>query len=251
MKYLEDCGRYQFTTVPDAKVAIFAGAGISAESGLSTFRDAGGIWSQYDMNRVCNLNSYHRYKEESLEFYNNVKTAINQVQPNAAHIAIAEFQKQFPDDVVIVTSNIDDLFEKAGCSNVLHIHGDCNHLSCTYCYHRFFIGENLFDIPDDLKCPSCGRFKKLKPGVVFFGEMAPAYEPFRNIFADSNLIHKIIIGSTLKVNDPSNFYFKYGKNNYYIDNNPSDHLKEHFSEIIKDSATNAVPILLNRIAKTL
>lgn len=249
MHYLQDTGRYNFKPILTAKIAIFTGAGLSAESGLSTFRDKDGLWEKFDINEICNIHSYTQNKLKVLSFYNARKQNILNAQPNDAHKAIAKFQKEFPNDVFISTSNIDDLLEKAGCTNVLHVHGDVEHLNCTYCFHRFYIGSAIFDIPADMKCPSCGRANKLKPGVTFFGEQAPAYEPLLNGFASDNIEHRILIGSTLKVNPPEFFSLDLPGKSYYLDKSPSkDYL---FDEIIEGNATITVPNLLNRLRKEL
>ena len=246
-KYLEDVGRVSFNPYHSTKVAIFAGAGLSAESGLNTFRDTGGLWTQYDINKVCTLSTFRQNKDIAMEFYNKIKDAITSAQPNPAHIAIANLQKDFPNDILVVTSNVDDLLEKAGCFNVLHVHGDCNHLSCTNCYHRFYIGEKAFDIPDELKCPSCGRFKKLKPGVVLFGEQAPAYEYLYDGFANEYISHRVIIGTTLQVNPPESFSLDLEGKRYYIDQNPNNKHNSFFDNVIQGTAAVEVPILMNTI----
>lgn len=249
--YLEDMGRVSFTPYSSTKVAIFAGAGLSAESGLSTFRDTDGLWTKYNTNEVCNIRTYHQNKSKALEFYNEVKKSISLAQPNPAHIAIANLQKAFPDDILVVTSNIDDLLEKAGCTNVLHIHGDCEHLSCTHCFHRFYIGSANYDIPDNLKCPSCGRYKKLKPGVVFFQENAPAYQFLFDGFANEDIQYRVLIGSTLQVNKPHSFSLDLVGKRYYIDQNPNPEVTKFFDETITGKASIEVPKLLNIIQSEL
>ena len=247
LKYLEDTGRVSFIPYQETKVAIFAGAGLSAESGLSTFRDVDGLWKKYNIDQICNIRTYGTYKEQALEFYNEVKANIIAAKPNPAHIAIANLQKEFPNDILVVTSNIDDLLEKAGCTNVLHVHGDCEHLSCTNCFHRFFIGDNSYDIPDTLKCPSCGRVKKLKPGVVFFGEQAPAYPYLLDGFANENITHRVLIGSTLQVNPPEFFSLDLEGKRYYVDQKPQPEFNKSFDEVIQGAASVEVPLLLSKV----
>lgn len=245
--YLEDMGRTSFKPYNSSKVAIFAGAGLSAESGLSTFRDNEGLWTKYNTAEVCQINTYHQNKDKVLQFYNEVKKSISLAQPNLAHIAIAKLQKEFPNDILVVTSNVDDLLEKAGCVNVLHVHGDCEHLSCTHCFHRFYIGSAVYDIPDNLKCPSCGRYKKLKPGIVFFGEQSPAYPFMFDGFANEDITHRVIIGTTLQVNPPHSFSLDLEGKRYYIDQNPQMENKPFFDSIIQGSATTEVPLLMHTI----
>lgn len=158
---------------------IFAGAGISQESGLSTFRDTDGIWNQFNIDELCNYTKWlNATKNETdlraqiFEFYNLRKVAIQQAQPNAAHFQVAQWQQRFGDKVIIITSNIDDLFEKAGCTNVLHVHGETTHMHCATCAKNWHIGDAPFD--PEPRCPHCGS-RYTKPNVVFFGERAPNY----------------------------------------------------------------------------
>lgn len=250
--YLEDRGRVQFREMPDAQVVFFAGAGISAESGLSTFRDKDGLWSKYDQSKVCTMSNYHLHKEEVFEFYNALKSAVQTAQPNAAHKAIAELQLEFPEKVAVVTSNVDDLFEKAGCQNVLHVHGDFEHLICTYCFHKFYIGQEKFILSDE-KCPCCGKDGqgRLKPGVVFFGEQSLAYGPFYDLFAQEDVTDKVIIGTTMHVNPPNFFSLRPNNRSYYLDQKPNKSYVSLFTEVHRKKATDSVPELVKKLKKLL
>lgn len=163
-----------------SKIVLFAGAGISAESGLATFREVGGIWDQFDVDEVCNINAFKKAKEdkekraEIFKFYNLVKNSILKAQPNAAHYQVANWQKKYGQDrVVILTANIDNLFEKAGCENVIHIHGDIFNMHCYACNHTWNIGDETYN--HEPRCPYCDS-RLTKPNIVFFGEQAPLYE---------------------------------------------------------------------------
>jgi NAD-dependent deacetylase len=161
------------------RIIIFAGAGISAESGLATFRETGGLWTQFDVDEVCN---YHVFKKAKLDeekrkhifdFYNLIKAHILKAQPNNAHKVIASWQEKYGSDrVKIITANIDDLFEKAGAKDVLHVHGEIYNMHCAACSHTWNIGNESFDYQQ--RCPQCSS-RLTKPNVVFFGEMAPNY----------------------------------------------------------------------------
>lgn len=168
------------------KIIIFAGAGISAESGLATFRETGGLWTQFDVDEVCN---YYVFKKTKLDdekrkhifnFYNLAKEHILKVSPNEAHKVIASWQNTYGTDrVKIITANIDDLFEKAGAQEVLHIHGEIYNMHCAACSHTWNIGISLFDYQQ--RCPNCTS-RLTKPNVVFFGEPAPKYLEMGQIF---------------------------------------------------------------------
>jgi NAD-dependent deacetylase len=134
------------------------------------------------------------------------KREIRKAQPNAAHFRIAEWQEQFGGRVKIVTSNIDDLFEKAGCTDVVHIHGETEHMKCAACDHKWFIGEDEFNSQD--LCPNCGS-ELTKPNVVFFGEGAPEYQTMARVFdpkrrsADDHLFY---VGSSMQVVGPAHVF---------------------------------------------
>jgi NAD-dependent deacetylase len=191
-------------------ILIFAGAGISQESGLSTFRDNGGLWDKFDVMEICNFQKFLAHtmdmtegRQDIFDFYNMRKREIQKAQPNFAHYKIAEWQQTFGDRVKIVTSNIDDLFEKAGCTNVVHIHGETEHMKCAVCDHRWHIGEEEFDA-DEL-CPNCGS-EFTKPNVVFFGEGAPEYATMADVFDPKRRTaqdHLFYIGSSMQVVGPA------------------------------------------------
>ena len=169
------------------EIFLFAGAGISQESGLSTFRCNNGLWEQYDVMKICNYPQFlsdtlddNQGRKDTFDFYNMRKREIQNASPNAAHYAVADWQKSFGvNNVKIVTSNIDDLFERAGCENVVHVHGDTKHMKCAACDHVWFIGDDDFDI--DPSCPHCDSIFT-KPNIVFFGETAPEYKTMYQIF---------------------------------------------------------------------
>ncbi len=174
------------------KIVIFAGAGISEESGLSTFRCQDGLWENYDVSKICDLPQFfedrmagnQQARQDVFDFYNMRKLNIQNAKPNLAHLKIAEWQQTFgADRVQIVTSNIDDLFEKAGCVNVVHVHGDTNSMKCLECDEEWHIGDDPFDSQES--CPGCGS-DFTKPNVVFFGENAPEYVTMGSIYQSGN-----------------------------------------------------------------
>lgn len=157
------------------KLYIFSGAGLSAESGIPTFRGKDGMWNDVDVDRVANFKTWRNNKAEVFDFYNDRRIQMGSVKPNAAHNMIAELEHLLgPNRVVNVTQNIDHLLEDAGCSNVIHLHGDINMMHCLSCNHRWDIGFNKFSI--DEPCPNCGNNEDVKPGVIMFYEAAPKYQ---------------------------------------------------------------------------
>ena len=173
---------------------IFSGAGLSAESGISTFRDnEDGLWTKYDPMVYANISTFSKYRKEVFEFYNERRNALPSLQPNRAHSKIAELQKRLGKDVVkIFTQNIDDFLERAGCEEVVHVHGRFTDMQCLDCYTIWDVGYNRYE--SDEPCPHC-RSTATKPGVVFFGEKAPAYEELYRTFARSRRDAIVVIGT--------------------------------------------------------
>lgn len=205
-------------------ILIFAGAGISAESGLSTFRDAGGLWTKYDINKVCTYRTLLAAKNDIekrkyiFDFYNEIKKSIHQAQPNQAHLEIASWQKKYGKDrVKVVTANIDDLFEKAGCEEVIHVHGDIENMLCIGCGNIWKISSLGYQ-PDE-RCPKCNS-RQTKPNVVFFGEQAPHYLTMQQVFNikrrnENDLL--LYVGSSQSVIPPSRLIGK-ANNSYHTGN---------------------------------
>lgn len=153
-----------------APIVILTGAGISKESGLDTFRDAGGIWSKVRIEDVATPEAFHRDPEMVHDFYNQRRRALLDpgIQPNAAHKALARLQEHWPEEVMLVTQNIDDLHERGGSKNVVHMHGELLKVRCEACGN---IAEWREDLAVDTPCFICGSVGTKRPHVVWFGEM--------------------------------------------------------------------------------
>ncbi|WNY99217.1 NAD-dependent deacetylase [Sulfurospirillum sp. 'SP'] len=173
-----------------AKVVIFSGAGISAESGLSTFRDADGLWEKYRIEEICTAGCLNWNRENTLTFYDARREQLDSVMPNAAHYAIAKLQEKYPEDIAIITQNVDDLFERAGCKDILHLHGFLPRLRCEACGTTHLIGYTKQS--RELHCQNCGG--SFRPDIVFFGEAAPMYEHLYDAMQDCEFL--AIIGSS-------------------------------------------------------
>jgi NAD-dependent deacetylase len=151
-------------------IVILTGAGISAESGIDTFRSAGGLWEQHRVEDVATPEAFARDPDLVLRFYDMRRERIQQVEPNAAHIALAELDAEWRGagrNLLIVTQNVDDLHERAGAERLLHMHGEHLKALCQACEVRSDWRTTMFDRP---ACPVCGA-KALRPDVVWFGEM--------------------------------------------------------------------------------
>jgi NAD-dependent deacetylase len=148
-------------------VVVLTGAGISAESGVPTFRDANGLWEGHRVEEVATPGAFDRDPSTVHRFYDARRAALGAVSPNTAHRALADLERQLGDDLLVVTQNIDDLHERAGSTRVLHMHGELYSALCRGCGRRTRWLEDLIHFPP---CPHCGLCE-LRPDVVWFGEV--------------------------------------------------------------------------------
>lgn len=148
-------------------IVILTGAGISAESGIDTFRDAGGLWEQHSIYDVATPEGFARDPDLVLRFYDERRAGLAKVEPNPAHIALAQLEEAFAGDLLLVTQNVDDLHERGGFKDVCHMHGELRNALCTSCGARSPFEGSMRDLPP---CPVC-QAPTLRPDVVWFGEM--------------------------------------------------------------------------------
>ena len=230
-----------------AKVVILSGAGLSAESGISTFRDSGGLWEQYDVNVVCNYDSLEKNESLTLEFYDKRRVELAQKEPNKAHVEYAKLKKRHPHDVAIITQNVDDLFEKAGLEHdeVIHLHGYLPEVRCRdpYCEAVYNIGyKSIYDFHDGF-CPKCGE--KLRPNIVFFGEMAPLYERLNQEIQNCEFV--VVVGTSgnvIGVNTMAN-YIPHSILNNLEESAAIEH--QLFEKVFFSPATQAVDAIVEEI----
>lgn len=178
------------------KLVVFSGAGMSAESGISTFRDSNGLWENYDIQQVATPEALERNPALVQRFYNERRKNILEAQPNEAHQYIAKLQDYY--DVQVITQNIDDLHERAGSQNVLHLHGNIRLAKSSgpdAQYTTQFYEVNGWKL--DLEQDFCPDGYPLRPHVVWFGEAVPAYEEAIRLVQRADIF--IVIGSTLSV----------------------------------------------------
>jgi NAD-dependent deacetylase len=173
------------------RLVVLSGAGISAESGISTFRDAGGLWEGHEVTQVASPEGWRANPGLVLDFYNQRRKNVREAQPNKAHTFLAQLESRF--DVRIVTQNVDDLHERAGSSKVLHLHGEITKASSTldpsYVVH---LQEKDIHLGD--RCPMGGQ---LRPYIVWFGESVPAYPMALELVRSAHIL--LIIGTSLQV----------------------------------------------------
>ncbi|WP_432201211.1 NAD-dependent deacylase [Erythrobacter sp. W53] len=148
-------------------IVVLTGAGISAESGIDTFRDAGGLWEQHRVEDVATPEGFAKDPDLVLGFYDMRREALTKVEPNDAHQALARLEREFSGELLIVTQNVDDLHERGGADNVLHMHGELKSALCTSCGTRSAWDAPMLNRP---ACPVC-QAPTLRPDVVWFGEM--------------------------------------------------------------------------------
>ena len=150
------------------RIVILTGAGISAESGLGTFRDAGGIWQQVDLEEVATPRGFARDPARVHAFYNARRRHLREAEPNRAHRALAELERDHPGEVLVVTQNVDDLHERAGSARVVHMHGELLKARCAHCGA---VAPCEGELSLESVCAACGTAGGMRPHVVWFGEM--------------------------------------------------------------------------------
>lgn len=173
-----------------SKIVIFTGAGISAESGIPTFRDSGGLWENYRVEEVCIKGCLETNREIVNRFYDERRMKLANVEPNKAHFMIAEMKTRYPEYISVITQNVDDLFERAGCPDVIHVHGFLPSVRCESCENKKEIGYR--SIESFLVCDECGS--AMRPDIVFFNERAPKYADLYQELKECELF--IVIGTS-------------------------------------------------------
>lgn len=175
------------------KIVFFSGAGMSAESGISTFRDSGGLWEKYEINEVATPEAWRRNPDLVTDFYNQRRKQIIETSPNAAHNFITSLEDQF--DVTIITQNIDDLHERAGSTNILHLHGNIRLAKSSGPNQE----KKLYPIDgwELTKNDLCEDGYRLRPHVVWFGEAVPALEDAIPLIESADVF--VVIGTSLQV----------------------------------------------------
>jgi NAD-dependent deacetylase len=165
------------------RVVVLTGAGVSAESGVPTFRDADGLWEGHRVEDVATPEAYDANPRLVQEFYDARRAALKRVTPNPAHTALARLGDVLGDDLLLVTQNVDDLHERGGSHDVLHMHGELLSALCRACGHRYRWADELSSRPP---CPGCG-VRELRPDIVWFGEMPYEMERIYRALAEADL----------------------------------------------------------------
>ncbi len=224
------------------KLVALTGAGMSAESGLRTFREMGGLWEEYDVYEVASPEGWEKDKDLVLRFYNERRKQLLEALPNRGHYALAELERDF--DVTIVTQNVDDLHERAGSSKIIHLHGELKKSRSTIDPDLVYDIEGWELNPGDL----CELGSQLRPHIVWFGEAVPAIEEAVVLVSEADLL--VIIGTSMNVYPAAGLinYIRPGTPVYLID--PNDVITAGRSGItlIRKGAAEGVDELIKMIA---
>ena len=227
------------------KLVVLTGAGMSAESGIKTFRDADGLWEGHDVMEVASPQGWQSNPELVLDFYNQRRRQLLEVEPNAGHLALKSLEQIF--DVVIVTQNVDDLHERAGSSKVLHLHGEL------FKVRSIKHPELVYEWKKDLHLGDAWENgSQLRPHIVWFGEAVPMLEEAAMEVVDADVI--LIIGSSMQVYPAAGLvsFARKAKKIYYVDPKPS--INYELSQItdlkvIEATATAGVPAVVEDLMK--
>jgi len=223
------------------KIVVLTGAGISAESGIRTFRDSDGLWEEYRIEDVATFEAWLRNPALVQDFYNQRRKQLYEVEPNAAHYALVELEKKF--EVQIITQNVDDLHERAGSANVLHLHGELKKSRSTIDPYL------VYDIKGwELKMgDKCEKGSQLRPHIVWFGEEVPMIVPAAKLSAMAGIF--IVIGTSLNVYPAAGLIHEapYSGTKYLVD--PNDCRVSHIPNLtfIKEKAGSGVPKLVEKL----
>jgi NAD-dependent deacetylase len=222
-------------------VVVLTGAGISAESGIRTFRDSNGLWEEHRIEDVATYGAWEKNRELVLEFYNQRRKQLLEVKPNAAHYALVKLEQKF--DVQIITQNVDDLHERAGSSKVLHLHGELKKARSTV------DAELVYEVDGwEIKSgDKCAKGSQLRPHIVWFGESVP------NITIAAEIVKKadicIVIGTSMQVYPAAGLLSFVDKAvpKYYIDTKATEIPYIKNLTIIKDKATTGVSDIVEKL----
>lgn len=225
------------------RIVILTGAGMSAESGIDTFRDHGGLWQRYKMADLATPEAWKRNPGLVLEFYNQRRKKLFEVNPNAGHNALVKLEQKF--DVQIITQNVDDLHERAGSSHVLHLHGELRKASSTVDPDLVYdIGDKPIKMGD-----LCEKGSQLRPYVVWFGEPVPMIHEASKLASEAEVF--IVIGTSMVVYPAAALihYVEDGVPKYYVDPQAFDVHGVKNLTVIKQKAGTGVPKLVDELLK--
>ncbi|MEO3998437.1 NAD-dependent deacylase [Mesorhizobium sp. CAU 1732] len=227
-----------------SSIVILTGAGISKESGLDTFRDKNGIWAKVDHRELATPEGFEHDPARVHAFYNQRRRQLRDVQPNAAHHALARLEGAYKGALLLVTQNVDDLHESAGSRKLIHMHGELNAGLCGACGQRC---RWKSDMSTHSQCPSCRTVGRMRPDIVWFGEMPYQMDRIYRALGQAELF--IAIGTSGNVYPAAQFVEEAahaGARTVEINLDASENTS-HFDEVIRGPATQAVPDFVERL----
>ena len=232
------------STSPNSTIVILTGAGVSAESGVPTFRDANGLWHGHRIEEVATPEAFAGNPKLVHEFYNMRRAALKTVKPNAAHEAIARLQREHAGDVVLITQNVDDLHERGGSSSVIHMHGELRKVRCDWCEVNRVWEDYL---STETECGACQSAGGMRPHIVWFGEMPFHMEEIAEKLARADVF--IAIGTSGHVYPAAGFvHMAREAGARTIEVNLDDTLASYsFHERRTGPATAQVPLLVEEL----
>lgn len=217
-----------------SEILILSGAGLSAPSGIKTFRDSGGLWENYDIMEVCSAEGFKKDRQKVMDFYDARRADLADKKPNLAHFTQAKLKEKFGDKIAILTQNVDNLLECAGCKDVVHLHGTLTDLRCEDCGEIFDIG---FDGSYGKICPEC-KSGFVRHNIVMFNEPAPFYSRLYEELNSAKLL--ICIGTSGHVLNIAYFASKFQHS--ILNNLHKDPIVDHAFEIcLHESVVDAAP----------
>lgn len=226
------------------RIVILTGAGLSAESGLATFRDPDGVWSKYDYREVATPEGFARNPALVHEFYNARRRALRTVAPNPAHLALARLEREHAGAVLTITQNVDNLHEAAGSERLIHMHGELLKALCAGCGARHAWHD---DLSTAVRCPACGESGGMRPDVVWFGEMPYQMERIYEALSQADLF--VSIGTSGHVYPAAGFVAEAsaaGAATVELNLEPSQGASL-FAEAIRGRASEIVPAYVARL----
>ena len=223
-------------------IVISTGAGISAESGIKTFRDQNGLWENHNIEEIATPEGFERNPSLVHQFYNKRRSQLKNVKPNAAHLALAELEKKWNGDFFLITQNVDDLHHRAGTKKMFSIHGELKKARCVDCKVSFSWED---DLGVESECPGCQQKNCLRPDIVWFGELPYFMDQVYEKIADCQLF--IAVGTSGNVH-PAAAFSQHAINAHKIEVNLQPSLvAASFDEVIVGPATEKIPELVNAI----
>jgi NAD-dependent deacetylase len=228
------------------RIVVLSGAGMSAESGIKTFRDADGLWENHDIMEVATPEAWHRNRDLVLKFYNQRRQQLLDVLPNAGHLALVELESLF--EVDIVTQNVDDLHERAGSKRVMHLHGELLKARSTY------DSQLVYDWKKDILAGDCcEKGSQLRPHIVWFGEEVPLLDAAADLVSQADIA--IIVGTSMQVYPAAGLigYARRDAQVFYVDPKPAINYELRSArklEVLPEFASTGLRKVVDRLKKT-